>query len=252
MFWIPFSSVGKCLGGSLLLLLCWGNIVAQGLSINTSGTSPDPSAMLDVSSTTQGFLMPRLTRFQRINIASPADGLMVFDTDRGSPYTYRGGQWMQLAPIPAGSIISRTDRQDALMASAGFDYFTEQLIPNGINTLEWQVPAPSSAGAAAAQVSPVVAWTGSEMLVWGGSDGNIFLPAGGRYSPNTDTWTTISTVNAPTDPRFGWTSSGDGFYVFGGDFVGSAIGVGYIYDFSTDTWDFMSQGANIPSPRAEP
>ena len=43
-------------------------------------TSPDSSSMLDVSSTTQGFLTPRMTTAQKLAIASPANGLMVFDT----------------------------------------------------------------------------------------------------------------------------------------------------------------------------
>ena len=43
-------------------------------------TSPDPSSMLDVSSTTQGLLTPRMTTTQKLAIASPANGLMVFDT----------------------------------------------------------------------------------------------------------------------------------------------------------------------------
>ena len=44
-------------------------------------------------------------------------------------------------------------------------------------------------------------WTGSEMIVWGGSDGTIYmvdLNTGGRYNPSTDSWIATSTTNAPT------------------------------------------------------
>ncbi len=50
---------------------------AQALGI---GTAPAPSAMLDVSSTTKGLLPPRMTTAQRDAIASPAAGLLVYNT----------------------------------------------------------------------------------------------------------------------------------------------------------------------------
>ena len=53
-------------------------------------------------------------------------------------------------------------------------------------------------------------WTGSEMIVWGGLffDGSDhYLNSGGKYNPNTNTWTATSTANAPDGrtftPRFG-------------------------------------------------
>ena len=44
-------------------------------------TSPDASAKLDISSTSKGFLAPRMTATQRGAIASPANGLLVYQTD---------------------------------------------------------------------------------------------------------------------------------------------------------------------------
>src|SRR4029077_3303993 len=41
-------------------------------------------------------------------------------------------------------------------------------------------------------------WTGSEMIVWGGSSTTMALNTGGRYDPSTDSWTATSTTNAPT------------------------------------------------------
>lgn len=45
------------------------------------GTTPDASAILDVSSTTQGFLMPRLTRNQILALTNPATGLIIYNTN---------------------------------------------------------------------------------------------------------------------------------------------------------------------------
>lgn len=49
------------------------------VGINT--TTPDPSSMLDVSSTTKGMLTPRMTTAQKNAITTPANGLLVYDTD---------------------------------------------------------------------------------------------------------------------------------------------------------------------------
>src|SRR5436305_12501832 len=61
-------------------------------------TTPSSSAMLDVRSTTKGMLIPRMTDAQRVAIASPATGLMIFDTDNGNFWVYNGAAlgWAQL------------------------------------------------------------------------------------------------------------------------------------------------------------
>ncbi len=67
---------------------------AQSVGINSTGSAPDASAMLDVSSTTSGMLIPRMTENQRTAIASPAIGLMVYQTDDTTGfYFYDGSLW---------------------------------------------------------------------------------------------------------------------------------------------------------------
>jgi uncharacterized protein (TIGR02145 family) len=58
-------------------------------------TTPDASAALDITSTTKGLLIPRMTNAQRQAISSPAAGLMVFvtDFDGGSFMFYDGTEW---------------------------------------------------------------------------------------------------------------------------------------------------------------
>jgi len=52
---------------------------SQGVGINTSGTPAHESAILDVSSTTQGALLPRMTTTDRNDIADPATGLTIYN-----------------------------------------------------------------------------------------------------------------------------------------------------------------------------
>ncbi len=51
------------------------------VAINTTNTSPNSSAMLDVSSTTKGILIPSMTQEQRAAIEDPATGLLIYQTD---------------------------------------------------------------------------------------------------------------------------------------------------------------------------
>lgn len=65
----------------------------KGIAVNTNGSEPDSSAVLDVSSSTQGLLYPRMRSIQRNAIVNPAIGLMVYDTDIDRFYYYNGTSW---------------------------------------------------------------------------------------------------------------------------------------------------------------
>ncbi|NCA75135.1 MAG: hypothetical protein EOM90_02265 [Alphaproteobacteria bacterium] len=72
------------------------------VAINTDGSQPDASAILDAKSTTRGFLPPRMTHVQMYAIQSPASGLVVFCIDcgannSGSLALYMAGAWWALS-----------------------------------------------------------------------------------------------------------------------------------------------------------
>jgi hypothetical protein len=61
-----------------------------------SNLAPVASAVLDLNSTIRGFLPPRMTTTQKNAIASPAEGLMIYDTDLKRPCFYNGTSWVTL------------------------------------------------------------------------------------------------------------------------------------------------------------
>ena len=74
------------------------SVLAQNVGINTDGTTPNASAMLDIKSNNKGLLIPRMIKTQRDAISSPATGLTIYQTD-GTPgyYYYNGSAWIQLS-----------------------------------------------------------------------------------------------------------------------------------------------------------
>jgi hypothetical protein len=67
------------------------------IGINNLGSPPDSSAMVDVSATDKGVLIPRMTFAQRIAIPSPATGLLVFQTGQQDSLLYfDGSTWLLL------------------------------------------------------------------------------------------------------------------------------------------------------------
>ncbi|MFH2141130.1 MAG: hypothetical protein ABIJ97_01810 [Bacteroidota bacterium] len=80
-----------------LLLFTTTAVNSQNIAIaDDDGYIAESSAMLDVKSTDKGMLVPRLTTAQRIAIAGPATGLLVFDIDMGAFYFFDGTGWSGL------------------------------------------------------------------------------------------------------------------------------------------------------------
>lgn len=68
-----------------------------GIAINTDNADPDPSAILDVKSTSKGMLVPRMTTAQREAISNAAVGLLVFDLTEESFFFKGAAGWMDLS-----------------------------------------------------------------------------------------------------------------------------------------------------------
>ena len=62
-------------------------------SISLGATSPDGSAILDLTSTTKGLLLPRMTTPQRNAISSPVSGLLIYNTTTNKLNVYTASSW---------------------------------------------------------------------------------------------------------------------------------------------------------------
>jgi len=76
-------------------------------NVGIGTTQPDQSAVLDIKSSSQGLLIPRMSLQQRNSIQNPANGLMVYQTDLLSGfYFYDGKEWKPIVDTKANSIAA--------------------------------------------------------------------------------------------------------------------------------------------------
>jgi FG-GAP repeat len=79
-----------------VLLICFPIGIAFSQSVGIGTTTPLSSAILELKSTNSGFLPPRMSSTQRLAIASPVNGLMVYDTNTDTFWFYESGKWNEL------------------------------------------------------------------------------------------------------------------------------------------------------------
>jgi uncharacterized protein (TIGR02145 family) len=134
----------------LAMLISFGLSTMAQVAINNDGTPPDESAILDLQSTSQGLLLPRLSNTERDGITSPASGLFIFNTDMGTIQFYSFGQWQSLttescAPEQPNSITGNAYPDcgatgvsysiDAVNGAASYDW---EMMTNGANIVSGQ------------------------------------------------------------------------------------------------------------------
>lgn len=98
---------------SIIFNVGFSNVVyGQGMGINN--VNPHASAILDLTATNKGLLVPRMTTAQRIAIVAPATGLLVFDTSLNNFYFYNSTVWQQLGGGLSGWDITGNAGTDPL------------------------------------------------------------------------------------------------------------------------------------------
>ena len=101
----------------LFFMIVTTNLFAQ---VGIGTITPNASSVLDVTSTTQGMLTPRMTTAQKNAIASPADGLMVYDTDLKSFHYYNQAalSWTVINSATTGRLKFKRIRSTDVLATA--------------------------------------------------------------------------------------------------------------------------------------
>jgi len=137
----------RLLCNRIFLLVCLNLIVFNSFSQVGIGTvSPNASSMLDISSNSRGILIPRMTTVQRDAIASPPEGLNIYNLTTKKTNIYSNGVWKSLAfenvsnlvyvysmadlPAPAGAVIS-LDGTKMYIFSGFVDISPNYIVMNG-------------------------------------------------------------------------------------------------------------------------
>ncbi|HKQ62081.1 MAG TPA: thrombospondin type 3 repeat-containing protein [Candidatus Polarisedimenticolaceae bacterium] len=113
------------------------------------------------------------------------------------------------------------------------------------------LPTSMGAGVPAARQGHTAAWTGTKMIVWGGSVLTGSTNTGARYDPTTNSWAPTSTGIDVPSPRTLHTTvwTGTRMIVWGGLASLGVTNTGALYDPVSDTWSPISSGAGVASPR---
>ena len=94
-------------------------LFAQNVGIGT--TKPAESAALDITNSSKGILIPRMTEAQRTAIPNPSEGLLVFQTDNSKGFWYfDGSSWTTLISCAIGSLDCFQSTQSGLLIAEQF------------------------------------------------------------------------------------------------------------------------------------
>ena len=129
--------------------------------IGIGTTTPNSSAVLDLTSTTKGFLPPRMSSAQKIAISSPATGLIVYCNncgDNGEMQVYNGVAWINFSG--AASATSVPNAPTSPIANAGNGQasvaFTETTFDGGSAITDYTVTSSPGGFTATGASTPIL------------------------------------------------------------------------------------------------
>lgn len=134
----------------LLTILGIHNLINAQVGIGT--TNPNTSSALEINSTNKGLLVPRMTQAQKNAITTPANGLMIYQTDGISGfYYYNGSIWLNIGAssgwnltgnsgtTPASNKIGTSDNQDLSLVTNNSEAM--RITSNGNNGIGTNTPS---------------------------------------------------------------------------------------------------------------
>ncbi|NLI25101.1 MAG: hypothetical protein GX419_10390, partial [Bacteroidales bacterium] len=116
------------------ILLHSGVTFGQNVAVtDVDGYSPHASAILDVNSTSRGFLLPRLTTAQMNAISAPSVGLLVFNTTANAVYMFNGTTWVSLLSFGVSSLTAPDGSpSNALVVDNNGNIGINQTVPSAL------------------------------------------------------------------------------------------------------------------------
>ncbi|RRO24034.1 hypothetical protein [Flavobacteriaceae bacterium 14752] len=90
----------------LFTLILFLNVFITQAQVGIGTLNPDDSAVLDVESTTQGVLIPRMTTTERDAIVTPAEGLQVYNITQNTLDVFSGGSWKSFVYSTNSNIVN--------------------------------------------------------------------------------------------------------------------------------------------------
>jgi hypothetical protein len=169
----------------------------SGVAINASGAACDSSAILDVSATNKGMLMPRMTTAQRNGIVNPAEGLLIFNTTIKCFEAFVNSAWLTVScpanctpPATPGSI---TGNSAPCLNGTGLPYSIATV--SGATYYTWTVPSGAT----------ITGGQGSNAIVagFGTTNGNICVTASNNCGTSSPACLSITLQSAPSAPTSG-------------------------------------------------
>jgi N-acetylneuraminic acid mutarotase len=232
-------------------MIVWGGQDTTSLTVNTGGKyNPGTDSWISTSTTNAPESRSAHTAVWTGSQMIVWGGNDIFngDLNSGGRYNPNTDSWTSTTTTNApSSRVSHTAvwTGSEMIVWGGFDNSNFVDLNTGgrynPNTDVWTATSISNVPDARSRHTAV--WTDSEMIIWGGFNNNSFqdLNTGGRYNPDTDTWTATSTF-AP-DPREHQTAvwTGNEMIVWGGStFFSEDFNTGGRYDPDADSWTATS------------
>ncbi|HTB31355.1 MAG TPA: hypothetical protein VK808_04965, partial [Bacteroidia bacterium] len=168
------------------------SVIVSG-QVGMGTTTPNASAALDVTSSTQGILPPRMSATNMNNIITPATGLMVFNTTSNCLEYYNGTIWQNVecpcsgAPGQPGAITGSTS---FCVSSSGVVYSIAAV--TGATSYNWTVPAGATITAGNGTTSITV--------TFGSIQGNVTVTASNTCGTSAATSLAVSLIQPPATP----------------------------------------------------
>lgn len=234
-------------------MLVWGGKAAQGVTGTGGRYNPMQDAWLPLSSAgapsaRTGHIAQWTGNMMLVWGGSTANG----DADSGGRYDPAMDAWtsmnLQGAPSRRHDATSVWTGNELLVWGGRVDAVGDYLGTGGHYDPETDTWTPmADLAAPSARTRATAVWTGLQMLVWGGEDGDVER-TGGRYDPQTRAWTAMSLAGAPT-ARSGhsaiWT--GTDMVVWAGSALSNLLDSGGRYNPANDSWQAT---ATVGAPAA--